>query len=1120
MPTKFSEFFTLGSDADDFQKRLYAAISDATTIVNCYFRIYEYIVGGVKWVSKKARHDLMDNTVDSTGFNPDQLNDAQLYFGELTDLGTSVLFEYLDMTLQDIKYGPNVYSLAFNTANPPLAQTAIRQVQLYRQVQIYNEEYKRQADYHNTNPNSTQPLPNGQITIDPTVPNERVNPDNQSQINLLTNFVDDLVTWIKNNYPILLAVIHAKPDDLFPFVFVSGHLDYEQKIDALETMLDKVRCMGDSKPASTHKAFGNFVITQLEAHKDFWDNTKISDEYADIMKLKRQFAANARRNLEIFQYFDSLFADFLDPDRYEGETEFEAETRRTTALGYIQSIFVTFSNSQVDPIRRTFDNMMARALQRIQADYESLYTNNLLRAKAPIPANNAIKTILPNYLADLVKEKADECLRTLPLMQGKTEVRFFIIQNFEDLQALNDKSVTVTKANEKKSFVTVRPDPTENKVDVYRPIYRSIRYSTTVDRYIAFCNLPNLAAGTFFYRPVQSPAVVKVPTRDGKRILTIDFQNYTIMYEGKKEGPFKNDAGEPYRSMGRTVNFYTELKNTTKWREISAVRRYDPYYTTDPANAAKPVAHLTGYVAAGRGATRVLPLGDESLCLWLWNSSGPSRASYPKLGEVIGLPPAREISPMGPAGLAQLQVLRTACSVLIGGKQYTFVNYGPQRFRTEGFYYPVIGITRPGKEELFYVQVNTPTLGVAAVLTGVKQPTKGRGSRPLADTPQTILDLFNFSYFRRITSITNAFSGAIDFTDSSKVYQLFRKGDKRMPTGPGTEEINWPDTEFDAIGANLPICFNVKDNIIQYFLDKQRRGKIINKGNSLFREQKPRKDAGTAMGAIYRRLRPPVSTALSSSKVPATAFAKGAMRESPAVQSDWGVLKVASSNLLPINQEWCHLRGHGDGGEEYPGNFVSGSYHCNTEQLAIETGQRVVTQQSAEHTFALHTTAYLLLDATNYKSKVDADRKSQILNANYLNDQTTFQEMLKNNIARRSRELNASDGPPTKKRKVDDDMPVESSTLTQGDVAPLAAYLRYKVMKRVTKGQGAFKRAAPDDMVLVKSFDFIFEGQSEFIDKNQFALISQAVQFSLAGLDAFNNWYEQEAAELAQNAKK
>ncbi|EQA38693.1 hypothetical protein LEP1GSC047_2134 [Leptospira inadai serovar Lyme str. 10] len=40
------------------------------------------------------------------------------------------------------------------------------------------------------------------------------------------------------------------------------------------------------------------------------------------------------------------------------------------------------------------------------------------------------------------------------------------------------------------------------------------------------------------------------------------------------------------------------------------------------------------------------------------------------------------------------------------------------------------------------------------------------------------------------------------------------------------------------------------------------------------------------------------------------------------------------------DQEWCHLFGHGDGGPDIPKNFVSGSKHCNTEQLAIETGQR------------------------------------------------------------------------------------------------------------------------------------------------------------------------------------
>ncbi|WP_346363462.1 hypothetical protein [Bosea sp. (in: a-proteobacteria)] len=44
--------------------------------------------------------------------------------------------------------------------------------------------------------------------------------------------------------------------------------------------------------------------------------------------------------------------------------------------------------------------------------------------------------------------------------------------------------------------------------------------------------------------------------------------------------------------------------------------------------------------------------------------------------------------------------------------------------------------------------------------------------------------------------------------------------------------------------------------------------------------------------------------------------------------------------MIRTSQEWCHLVGHGDGGDEVFENFISGSQHCNTEQLAIETGQR------------------------------------------------------------------------------------------------------------------------------------------------------------------------------------
>ncbi|KQY29799.1 hypothetical protein ASD38_10780 [Caulobacter sp. Root487D2Y] len=43
---------------------------------------------------------------------------------------------------------------------------------------------------------------------------------------------------------------------------------------------------------------------------------------------------------------------------------------------------------------------------------------------------------------------------------------------------------------------------------------------------------------------------------------------------------------------------------------------------------------------------------------------------------------------------------------------------------------------------------------------------------------------------------------------------------------------------------------------------------------------------------------------------------------------------------LRTDQEWCHLYGHGDGGNEALENFVSGSKHANTEQLAIENAQR------------------------------------------------------------------------------------------------------------------------------------------------------------------------------------
>jgi len=1107
MPTKFSEFFQPAPNPEPIQQRIYNAISNTVDIVDCYVKLYQYIVGGLRWAIKEQRHRLMDNTVDISGLNQvpnqEQMADAIDYFAgtELGELENQALFEFFAMVPQSqTDYGPNVFSLMFDSGSTATAKKAYRQVRFYSQKLLYNDEYATHLAYHTDNPSSTKPLPPGPLVINPAQP---VNPDDPNQVSELTSASKALETWVTENYPVLALVVNET--NLFSLVFDQAVFTYDDKIDAVGMMLDKIRYLGKTN-AGTRKAFGLEALTQLHTNSTFWSNKTISGgAWTKITELEPAFKKNATANAKILDSFKTLFTNFLSMKNYPGEPNPDA--RRASALLYIGTIFkASFGSGRVP---KNYSDTMAKALQQIQSEYKTRYTNNLIRARAAVPGDNQINPILPTDLAEEIKEKADECLKTLPLvLADNTRVRIFTIPNYDDLKALNEKSVNVTKNDQHRSSVVVPSDPDEDNTPFPRPIYRSIRFGSSMDEYVAFCNLPNLQNGTFYYRHIDSPAVAKVPAINVfGRILTIDFQNYTIEYPGKKDKE-KNDAGEAYRQGGSTVNFYKDLKVSTRWKNIKGVRRYDPYYQTNQINPGSRIPHLTGFVAAGGRGARALALGDDNLCVWWWNCDRP----YEKLGAILGLPAARQIPAANGWDLAWLNAEDTGFTRVIDGKQCDFYNYGPVRFQSNKFWFQIIGITPPGEKEQFYVRVNTPFAGVAEELTKYKKTVPRRESRRLEDTPKGILSLFDFCYYRRITSITND-DGDIDFADSSKVIQLFKAGDKRKPSGPATEVLQWTTLGYDAVGVNLPICFNIPENIIEYFLDKQSRGKIINKGDALYREDKPRKDAGTAMKPLFGLLKPPFSKKVSSSKIPATPFANGAMALSLLVREDWGVLKLSSSNYMPVSQEWCHLRGHGDGGNEYPGNFVSGSYHCNTEQLAIETGQRLVTQQEPERSFVLHTTAYLLRDAKDYKSANQADQESQILSDNYLRNETAYQAMLSNNIARRSREQGQD---PGKKRKI------VMAPPEQGSVAPLAAYFRYKVMRCDTQTSStggkipkSKKRNRDDtDEQRLKSFDFIFEGQSEFIDVHQFTITSQAVRFALAGLDKFNSWYVQEKAEL------
>ena len=92
----------------------------------------------------------------------------------------------------------------------------------------------------------------------------------------------------------------------------------------------------------------------------------------------------------------------------------------------------------------------------------------------------------------------------------------------------------------------------------------------------------------------------------------------------------------------------------------------------------------------------------------------------------------------------------------------------------------------------------------------------------------------------------------------------------------------------------------------------------------------------------------------------ASAFANGeSQKEALAV---WRKMKTTHQKSLPTDQEWCHLVGHGDGGHEIKSNFVAGSFHCNTEQLAIESGQRWTTYKNRGK-YKLNVRGFLLSEA-------------------------------------------------------------------------------------------------------------------------------------------------------------
>ena len=292
----------------------------------------------------------------------------------------------------------------------------------------------------------------------------------------------------------------------------------------------------------------------------------------------------------------------------------------------------------------------------------------------------------------------------------------------------------------------------------------------------------------------------------------------------------------------------------------------------------------------------------------------------------------------------------------------------------------------------------------------------------------------------------------VAFGGSDLLTQKVIKDTRQAKNRPYPSDVDALFTDGAAeYGITLPISFSIEANRNLFNGGKKHLAVIKNRGSALTVNPRLRKNAGVVMAAI----RPfcPLALRTGPAYLSSSDLTQTVVPARPAVEA-FQQLRRTSRKQIATDQEWCHLRGHGDGGEERVGNFVAGSNHCNTEQLAIESAQRAITQ-SGRATYALFTTAYLL-----------PDRSMALVSGRaYLGTDGAYLQKA------------YGDKPPNNPK-------VTTDWNNTARNAPVAAYIRYRVYR-------------VDGQQRHKVFEHLFEGQSEFFDKNQYNILQFAVRWAL-----------------------
>ncbi|MFV1885150.1 MAG: hypothetical protein ACMZ7B_11730 [Balneola sp.] len=879
------------------------------------------------------------------------------------------------------------------------------------------------------------------------IPN--VNPQNPALTPAnVTTEIQKLVSWILANDPELVALKGlydlADAAKILSAVFGSPPVANVNISLFCEELISVIQQNGDD-PIGTKLAKTIFFETVKNAIDvdPFWKTTEITKKLAESFSdpytpANRYWSKSTKRITQAFSIISQMMETALTSD------DATVKTNASKSIGQIFTDFGVSTNSVPSFLVNQLQAVCVNLYEIINADPSTLKAF-ITELTEPIPA-----TIFYSDINTLLKI-VDEVILSIKLKYNHQDVLLFPFSNYDNIKS--KPGVTFNPFGSK-------PEET-NKIEVVADADETKPYPTSYSRpivgvftnaakgaatFLKFFNFNGANNGSYYFTDPVNPGLVQANGFSAPPApLYFNFTEVTV--NGSKTTPTGEDYAEPTGTGISKKNFYTAIRALSKWGALQGQRNYDVIYETiydasGPSITINP--HLIWYI--GSGDLNRTDIIDDSLCVLAWLAPKALIDKYQKLPQILKLP-ARYVTDISFSMLS-----------LKGGDITWVMNYLS------------VG---DDSGEYDYVLVNTPSPNLPAEIDAALERDSGTSSSLSAEA-QIIMQLFNFQYYRKMKD--------------KKVIKYLPAKNKPDSTAGGKDlGAIGPDGE-QAIGIDPPISFRLDKNL-QFFKnytkpDGPAGAYLKNKGNPLYREKGKRIAAGSVMSKLVGDIGVDPKPIVTSSSLSATNFGNWVLSQSEKSLQEYKELKDTTRGYLPTDQEWCHLLGHGDGGDERLGNFVSGSFHCNTEQLAMESkGRRQVTQRAPKGTYELRSTAYLFND------------EQALLSKNYLRNDSAYQKMAQVYDALKKKQGKAM------------------RTNGAGKVTPFAALMRYKMYRN--ESSGASSDGEPPNTKSIKLFDHIFEGQSEFIDQHQFSILKHAAWFAMAGMDAFDKWYTEQAKALA-----